>query len=103
MLGIKLEQIGSNNLNRISIIDESGQILLFGNLYSNKYLAVKRLSSILKNVSDPHKYLYRKNHFSLRAGNHREIGRSPKMTPEKMEEAIGILLKYGAKAKLVEE
>ncbi len=40
--------------------------------------------------------------FSLRSGNNRIIGRSPEMDPDKIEEAIALLIKYGGEAEVVE-
>ena len=70
--------------------------------YLQKSSRNRGIISVRKNISDPKKYLVSANAFSLRAGNNREIGRSPKMEADQLEEVMDLLQKYGRDAVLIE-
>ena len=76
-------------------------ILLESQPYTRKSSAIKGAESVKVNCIEPLKYVRKKDYFSLRAGNNREIGRSPIMSEEQMEEAMSLLQKYGAEAEVV--
>ncbi len=84
------------------VLNEGEEIILKSQFYKTKQGMHKGITSVRKNSSDPLKYTKMNKAFSLRSGNNRIIGRSPEMDPDKIEEAIALLIKYGGEAEVVE-